>query len=378
MREQKLISEVAALAGDESRANRAALLDLIASIIADLDQEEARRHGEVLSEIVAALSLEVEIRIRQDFSARVADLECLPRQVAFVLASDDVEVARPVLTRTRSLCDADLIALIDTMGEDHLSAIALRAVISDLVCDALVSKGSNQTLELLAANRGAHLSQSAIRTLVQRARRQTRLAEILARRRDREPEVVKALYASVQTGLQAMLSERQAGGGYAGESSKRPSWRVPRAEAGPLLAEITKHKVSGTLPHTELLRYLREGKRPHFCIAFSDAIGVSHNLVAEILERQDARLLAALCKTSGIKRQVYISIGVMAFHHGAFKGRLAALGDLFDDMSAGQAAALRGDLIRLQPPNVVPLPAAEQSRTWLNSSGDQVSAMKTR
>jgi uncharacterized protein (DUF2336 family) len=376
MQQRLSISDVVALAGDDSSAGRAALLDLIARIIADLDHEGACTHGEMLSEIVATLSVEVETRVRQDFSARVADLDFLPRQVALVLASDTVDVARPVLTRTRSLSDADLIALIDTMSNGHLSAIALRAVISDLVCDALVSKGGDDTIELLAANRGAHLSQSAIRTLVQRARRQTRLAAILAQRSDREPELVKALFATVQTGLQALLTEQIASSQNPPSSSQRRSWRVPPAGVGPLLAEINQHKVGGKIPHTKLLRYLREGNRPLFCIAFSDTLGVSHSLLAEILERQDARSLAALCKTSGIPRQIYTSIGILVFHDGVFKGRLSALGDVFDDLSAAQAAALRGDLMRLHAPNVVPLAAAEQGRTRLSSSGDQASATK--
>src|SRR5262249_10259900 len=120
-----------------------------------------------------------------ELSERLAPLDNAPPQTVRRLAyDDDIDVARPVLTRSRRLAESDLIALAKTKGQSHLLAISERSELNEALAAVLVVRGDTMVARNVAGNRGANLSETSMAVLADRAERDPTLAEKLVIRSD--------------------------------------------------------------------------------------------------------------------------------------------------------------------------------------------------
>jgi uncharacterized protein (DUF2336 family) len=106
-----LIDELEAALASGSNAQRIAML----SRITDLFVEGASRYSEsqvnLFDEVIVKLVGAIEAKARAKLSGRLAPVQNAPRGVIRMLAfDDDIEVARPVLTTSERLEEADLVA----------------------------------------------------------------------------------------------------------------------------------------------------------------------------------------------------------------------------------------------------------------------------
>ena len=85
-----------------------------------------------------SLIREVSREIRRKLAVRIADAPGTPRELAVLLANDEIDIASPMLLRSKVLEDVDLIEIVRTRSTQHLLAIAMRRDLSTAVADALV------------------------------------------------------------------------------------------------------------------------------------------------------------------------------------------------------------------------------------------------
>ena len=77
-------------------------------------------------------------------------------------SDDDIEVARPVLTRSERLNEHTLVATANSKSQQHLYAIAQRDALSEAVTDILVERGDRDVVHSVVKNRGARFSDAGL------------------------------------------------------------------------------------------------------------------------------------------------------------------------------------------------------------------------
>ena len=136
-------------------------------------------------EIIARLAEEIELGARIRLANKLAPSKNAPLRIIKQLASDDwIEVAGPVLGQSERLDVDTLIAVARDKGQEHLLAISRRKSIPEEVTDILVVRGGRMVVTAVAANRGAHFSDSGFLHLVRRSEGNSVLVESIGLRED--------------------------------------------------------------------------------------------------------------------------------------------------------------------------------------------------
>jgi len=136
-------------------------------------------------EIIARLAEEIELGARIQLAKKLAPSKNAPLKIIKRLASDDwIEVAGPVLGQSERLDVDTLIAVARDKDQQHLLAISRRKSIPEEVTDILVVRGGRMVVTAVAANHGAHFSDSGFRHLVRRSEGNSVLAESVGLRED--------------------------------------------------------------------------------------------------------------------------------------------------------------------------------------------------
>ncbi|MEQ8406358.1 MAG: DUF2336 domain-containing protein [Oceanicaulis sp.] len=164
----------------------------------------------VLREVDAALTgflAKAMAQVRADIAARLADCDWAPVEAVRMLAFDDIEIARPVLERSRRLAEADLELLAD-FDRPRRCALAGRPVLSERVSAVIAAKRESECLILLAENPGAALSEASAADFASVARGAPELQRRLAERSDLKPGLARALMAVAGEAVKAELAAR--------------------------------------------------------------------------------------------------------------------------------------------------------------------------
>lgn len=121
---------------------------------------------------------------RRRFSETAADRDCVPLDVLMVLATDAIEIAAPVLTRSSGFGEAELIVLATHQSDAHRLAIAGRPAVAGTVTEVLVRHGSLPVLRRLGTNEGAVFTAAAIEDVRRRAEGDEELFAVFVARAD--------------------------------------------------------------------------------------------------------------------------------------------------------------------------------------------------
>lgn len=204
-----MYAELKVLAEERSSEKRLDLLRKITDLFFDgLDQHSAAEvslFNEVMETIVDKISRDAKI----DVSTNLAILPGFPLPVVRKLANDsDIDVARPVIHGASGLTDLDLIEIARKASDGHLHAIAGRPQLSEAITDVLIDRGSRQVVHTVSANQGARFSEWGMDELVNQARDDGHLQNVLVERSDLTQRAVDALMSIVSEALAAKLVQR--------------------------------------------------------------------------------------------------------------------------------------------------------------------------
>src|SRR6202023_3171000 len=124
----------------------------------------------VFDDVMARLMVKIEAKARAKLAQRLASIANAPSNVIQLLAADDdIEVARPVLTRSQRLGEHTLVVTANSKSQQHLYAITQRGALSEAVTDILVERGDRDVVHAVVKNRGARFSDAGFRALVSRS-----------------------------------------------------------------------------------------------------------------------------------------------------------------------------------------------------------------
>ena len=162
----------------------------------------------VLGEIFLTLARQAEREVRKVLSEKLAHADWAPASLVNLLAQDEIEIARPILTSSPILQDDDLLRVMIEASLEHQIAIARRPQISGRVADAVIDRGEPAVLTALATNRTADLSVDGIRRLVEHSRRIAALRGPLTRHPRMTEALAEQMYHWVGTALRQSISAR--------------------------------------------------------------------------------------------------------------------------------------------------------------------------
>jgi hypothetical protein len=219
--------------------------DLFLSSVDHLSESQINSVDSVLAGLIGRVDATLLVELSEDLSA----IERAPRQTIRELAfHGNPNVATPVLRRSASLSEADLLEIINSGRQQHLLAICDRKALSEKLTDSLMRLGDVNVSNALARNAGALFSECGYATLVGRAERDESLAEKLGLRLDLPASLLRELLSKVADVVQARFL-----------TAPRPVVKA-KAEGSVAAAVVTRPKIDYTAVQKELDALNRAGK----------------------------------------------------------------------------------------------------------------------
>lgn len=310
------MARLSQLAANPQSAPRGDIYLAVASLYHSQASRLTERERSLMREILQRLTGDVEMAIRIALAERLADDETAPLELILLLADDRIEVARPVILRSRQLSDTDLLSLLDRAGEDHHVVCAARPYIGEPVCDFLARSNAEPVLVTLLRNATAHIAATTFETLVEKSRQLTALHAPLAHRSDLPAPlatrmcewVSDALKSHIEHSFPAAASQVEAEVQRATQSIQEPP-PAPAADTAVSAQKLVdKLAAAGQLRAGFLLRVLHQGQLDLFDIAFAKLLDLELPLTRRLLYEQGPRPVALACRAVGIDRCVFSTV----------------------------------------------------------------------
>jgi uncharacterized protein (DUF2336 family) len=307
------------LARDRTPGARARIVDSIGAFVVDPLQDQNSREREIATDILRQLLRDAEMSVRRKLAERLAAEPTAPLDLVIQLASDDVEVARPVLLESFALRDADLLEVVEQRTLQHRLSISMRRQVSEDVCAALVDAGELDVARTLLENPGAKIGRASYEKLVDRSRVEIPLQEPLVRRADLDPALATRMYAWVSVALrryivrnfdvdQSLLDDaiRDSLDTVASEHSQRRAAGNADERIADRLADAHADDPS------VLLDLLRAGEIGLFEAMFARITGLAPTLARRAVYEPGGKALAIACRASAIDKPIFAAIFLLA------------------------------------------------------------------
>jgi uncharacterized protein (DUF2336 family) len=203
---ESLILELEEAIACGSNRRRAEALRRVTELFARRAAQLSDDHVELFDDVILRLAGEIETKARAELARRLAPIDnAPPNTIRHLARDDDIEVAAPLLLRSRRLDEDDLVDIARTKGQAHLLAISNRRFLGESVTDVLVDRGDGDVLFNVASNKGANFSQDAYSRLVERAGGDEPLAVRIAGRSDIPAQLLHRLVAQASELAQRRL-----------------------------------------------------------------------------------------------------------------------------------------------------------------------------
>src|SRR6202012_1535935 len=108
--------------------------------------------------------------VRRGRPERPAADKAAPADLILMLCDDRIEVARPVIMRSRKLTDIEILKFIREASVDHQSSVAARPNIGEQITDVLARSNAESVLVTLVRNVTARIAAQTFETLVEKSR----------------------------------------------------------------------------------------------------------------------------------------------------------------------------------------------------------------
>ncbi len=307
------------LAKNRDTKARGKLSCIITSV---LETELSSRESELVADVLIKLTRQAEKDLRKAISRQIALLDNAPLRLVLQLANDDIEIAKPVLTKSSVLGDLDLMYIIKSKTSEYWQAIAAREVLNGQVIDVLADTGDFDTALVLAENENIELTQYAVAALADIAQDHEVLAMPLLRREEVSSDIATCLYEYVGEEVKNFIIKN-----YnidKKEVSKIVDGAVdefivdPKGEEngflpdGDMLIVARRLKDRGALNVSSMLSTLRLGHIRSFVAQISVYTDIPAEDMCEILSHPKGKKLAVVARAFDIKKQDFISMFLLS------------------------------------------------------------------
>jgi len=187
---QLLIAELDSALNKATRPKHLAILRCVTELFLDGAESYSDDQVAVFDEVIDRLIEKIEHPVLVELSARLARVANVLAKVAGRLSyDDDIAVSGLFLDKSDTLTDATLVQVAEKKSQKHLSAIAGRAQINEIVTNVLIDRGDSEVVRKVTSNQGAHISEPGFVKLINRANSDKALAAAIANRNDMPAEL---------------------------------------------------------------------------------------------------------------------------------------------------------------------------------------------
>jgi uncharacterized protein (DUF2336 family) len=313
----ELIAEVELIARNGPPERRARMLrelaELFRSAAGRLQPAQLRIFDDVLSRLIERS----DARALASISASLAGLEPAPAETIRRLARhEDDAVAGPVLARSASLADDDLVQVICDRSQRHLLAVAERASLSADITSLVLKRAGKETARALVKNPGARFTEKSHAALLAIAERDetvaeaaalradlpaTQLAELLARTTDTvRARLVKMAPAPLREKIQAVIEVASAGGAPR-EANAPPDY----ADA---LAMVEGLSRIGKLNDSAVNRFAMRRELTNLVASLAVLSGTTVEVIEPLMDDERCEGVIIACRAARLNWQTAVSV----------------------------------------------------------------------
>jgi uncharacterized protein (DUF2336 family) len=270
--------------------------------LADADRLDQRQIA-VFDDVFLRLIERVDVRAQAALSHSLSGIGSAPRNAVRRLAlHNDLLVAGPVLRKSSSLLEKDLVEIANARGQEHLLEMSSRQTVNTSLSDVLMKRGERAVLDKLIQNLGARFTEAGYAGLVEKAKRDEGLAENLVRRSDVPPELRHGLVAKVsdarmrflQTVSPALQGKIQATIATTAERAGVPA-PVDYSAAIGKMAELSRR---GKLSDSSVNRFAVEHEYVDVVAALSFLSGTPVGVIVPLIKSAELDGLMVACKAA--------------------------------------------------------------------------------
>jgi uncharacterized protein (DUF2336 family) len=287
----------------------------ILTSVTDLFINGAPRFSEdqigIFDDVMARLMAKIEANARVKLAQRLAPIGNAPANVIHLLAcDDDIDVARPVLTRSERLSEQTLLVTANSKSQQHLYAITQRDALSEAVTDILVERGDRDVVHAVVKNRGARFSDAGFRVLVDRSSGDDALASEVGMRTDIPRPLFLMLLEKASSAVRARLAAdnpQAAGDDIDGVMAEvvggiRDEMRDASPAFAAAEAAVERANRIRRIGDAEIYEYARDRKFEETAIALSILCDTPIDVVERALLDPGAEIALILAKVAGLSR----------------------------------------------------------------------------
>lgn len=162
---------------------------------------------QIAEDIFAVMVRDAEVRVREALASNLKDCPYLSHDIAQTLAADVDSVSLPILQFSEVLTEDDLIEIVRSHGAAKQIAVAKRAVVPELVADALVESGDEKVVTTLVANKGAKLTEPSLQKAIDNFGDSENFSDTLAKRAKLPVRVTEQLVNLVSDTMRSHIME---------------------------------------------------------------------------------------------------------------------------------------------------------------------------
>ena len=303
------------LADDDAEDVRAELAIKIGRLMPGLSERESSHIFALTVETLECLARDASVRVRAILAEAIKNLDCIPKEIAVMLAHDvNSVVAAPILQYSPLLSDADLIEIIAcAQVQEILTAIASRNPVSEDVSDRLVQSLDVPAVAALLVNPDARIRKETMDRIIEQAEDIHAWHMPLALRADLSARAVRRIASLVGASILEKLAARN-------DLSDTTRIRLNR-ELRARLAETTPSsdkmapaetvalaRKEGRLDGAFVEQAAQAGQREVVALALAQLANVSEQTVKKMLSAGNAKPLVALVWHTHLSMRVAFKI----------------------------------------------------------------------
>jgi uncharacterized protein (DUF2336 family) len=273
-------------------------------------------HVALFDQVISLLTDAIELRARAHLAERLCHTENAPIGVIRKLSKDAIVVARPVLTNSPCLTDADLVDAAREGGRDHMLAISERSDLAEPVTDILVNEGDRVIVNAVARNPTARFSTRGYDVLVLKSRQDALLQSALGRRSDIPRRHMAVLFELAKTAARERL--QKAGHVYnqqtvheavdAGAKAIANEANSKRLALQDAVEEVSKLQEDGKLDEATLQDYCKKSQLDHVAVMLALMAKVPVSMMQRTLHSDDHDSLLILARSTNLSWQTVKAI----------------------------------------------------------------------
>ena len=312
----ELIAELEATAKDGAPERRTRILQGVAELFLSAASSLTHDQVEVFDGVLLRLMERMDPRRLAELSGALADVAPAPEATVRRLAHhESPSVATPVLLKSPSLTDADLIEIATHFSQQHLVAISSRPRLNEALTDAILKHAGKEAARVLARNPEAWFSALGYAALLILAERDDNVAESLGSRLDLPPASLKKLLTRTTDVVRARLLKSASPqvrervqavlGRAAALEEPKPVGSDDYIAAKAAIVVLNK---TGKLNDSSVNRFAMRREYPNVIAALSLLSGATIETIAPLMEEADGSGLIIACRGSRLNWQTTAAV----------------------------------------------------------------------